>query len=126
MDFRLTPEPLELKRTARRFAHANMIVPAAGFRKLREAFDLERCGNAAMVLAPVTGVTVDLASRARHRGQCGPEDGWQWVFARVPDGATPARRLRLGCCRWSGRYPETQYCERGGGTPLRPASLTHA
>ena len=126
MDFRRTPEQLELKRTARRFAHDNMIVPAGGFRKLMEAFDLERYGNATMVLGRVSGVTVDLPSRARYREQCGPEDGWLWVFARVPDGATPARRLQLGFCRWSGRYPETQYCERGGGTPLRPASLTHA
>ncbi len=30
---------------------ANMIVPAGGFRKLMEAFDLERCGNTTMSLA---------------------------------------------------------------------------
>src|SRR5947208_44692 len=29
----------------------NIIVPAGGFRKLMEAFDLERCGNATMGLA---------------------------------------------------------------------------
>ena len=29
----------------------NLIVPAAGFKKLMEAFDLERCGNATMCLA---------------------------------------------------------------------------
>ena len=29
----------------------NLIVPAGGFRKLMEAFDLERCGNAVMALA---------------------------------------------------------------------------
>ncbi len=126
MDFRLTPEQLELKKTARRFARDNMIMPPGEFRKLMEAFDLERCGNATMVLAQVSGVTVDSLCRARYRGQCGPEDGRLWVFARVPDGVTPVRRQELGCCRWSGRYSESEFCERGSGTPLRPASLTHA
>ena len=125
MDFRCTPEQLEFKRTARRFGHDNMIVPAGGFRKLMEAFDLERCGNATKVLARVSGVTGDLPSRALSWAM--RSRGWVAMGIRaVPDGATPARRLQLGCCRWSGRYPETHYCERGGGTPLRSASLTHA
>lgn len=38
----------------------NIIVPAGGFAKLMEAFDLERCGNATMALGQASGALEDL------------------------------------------------------------------
>ena len=43
----------------------NVVVPAGGFKKLMEAFDLERCGNATMALAQASGALDDV-----HRNTC--------------------------------------------------------
>lgn len=50
---------------------ANVIVPAGGFRKLMEAFDLERCGNAIMSLAQASGALEDVLAYVQERKQFG-------------------------------------------------------
>jgi butyryl-CoA dehydrogenase len=49
----------------------NVIVPAGGFRKLMEAFDLERCGNATMGLAQASGALEDTIRYVQEREQFG-------------------------------------------------------
>lgn len=49
----------------------NIIVPAGGFRKLMEAFDLERCGNATMALAQASGSLHDTIDYVQERKQFG-------------------------------------------------------
>ena len=49
----------------------NLIVPAGGFRKLMEAFDLERCGNATMALAQAAGALEDVLEYVQERKQFG-------------------------------------------------------
>ena len=49
----------------------NIIVPAGGFRKLMEAFDLERCGNATMALAQASGSLEDAINYVQERKQFG-------------------------------------------------------
>jgi acyl-CoA dehydrogenase len=49
----------------------NIIVPAGGFRKLMEAFDLERCGNATMALAQASGALEDVLKYVQERQQFG-------------------------------------------------------
>ena len=49
----------------------NVIVPAGGFRKLMEAFDLERCGNATMGLAQASGSLEDVLEYVQERKQFG-------------------------------------------------------
>lgn len=49
----------------------NIIVPAGGFRKLMEAFDLERCGNATMGLAQASGSLEDVVEYVQERRQFG-------------------------------------------------------
>jgi alkylation response protein AidB-like acyl-CoA dehydrogenase len=43
----------------------NVVVPAGGFKKLMEAFDLERCGNATMALAQAAGALDDVSPTCR-------------------------------------------------------------
>lgn len=50
---------------------ANIVVPAGGFRKLMEAFDLERCGNATMALAQASGALEDVLGYVQERRQFG-------------------------------------------------------
>lgn len=45
----------------------NIIVPAGGFPKLMEAFDLERCGNATMALGQASGALEDLLPYVQER-----------------------------------------------------------
>jgi alkylation response protein AidB-like acyl-CoA dehydrogenase len=52
---------------------ANLIVPAGGFKRLMEAFDLERCGNATMCLAIAQGAFDDALSYVQERKQFGKE-----------------------------------------------------
>lgn len=47
----------------------NVIVPAGGFRKLMEAFDLERCGNATMALSQASGALEDVVRYVQERKQ---------------------------------------------------------
>ncbi len=49
----------------------NIIVPAGGFRKLMEAFDLERCGNATMSLGQASGALEDVLEYVQAREQFG-------------------------------------------------------
>ncbi len=49
----------------------NMIVPAGGFRKLMETFDLERCGNATMALSQASGALEDVLAYVQERKQFG-------------------------------------------------------
>ncbi len=49
----------------------NVIVPAGGFKKLMEAFDLERCGNATMALGQASGALEDVSAYVQERVQFG-------------------------------------------------------
>ena len=49
----------------------NIIVPAGGFKKLMEAFDLERCGNATMALAQASGSLENAIEYVQEREQFG-------------------------------------------------------
>jgi alkylation response protein AidB-like acyl-CoA dehydrogenase len=49
----------------------NVVVPAGGFKKLMEAFDLERCGNATMALAQASGALEDVIAYVQEREQFG-------------------------------------------------------
>ena len=49
----------------------NIVVPAGGFAKLMEAFDLERCGNATMALAQASGALADVLDYVQERQQFG-------------------------------------------------------
>ena len=50
---------------------ANILVGAGGFRKLMEAFDLERCGNATMSMAQASGALEDVLAYVQEREQFG-------------------------------------------------------
>ncbi len=49
----------------------NLILPAGGFKKLMEAFDLERCGNATMALGQASGALEDVLLYVQERRQFG-------------------------------------------------------
>lgn len=49
----------------------NIIVPAGGFKKLMEAFDLERCGNATMALGQASGALEGVQAYVCERKQFG-------------------------------------------------------
>lgn len=49
----------------------HVVVPAGGFRKLMEAFDLERCGNATMALGQAAGALADVLDYVQEREQFG-------------------------------------------------------
>ncbi|NIJ33281.1 acyl-CoA dehydrogenase family protein [Sphingomonas oligoaromativorans] len=49
----------------------HIVVPAGGFRKLMETFDLERCGNATMALGQASGALEDVAAYVQERRQFG-------------------------------------------------------
>jgi butyryl-CoA dehydrogenase len=49
----------------------NIVVPAGGFRKLMEAFDLERCGNATMSLGQASAALEDALAYVQERRQFG-------------------------------------------------------
>ena len=50
---------------------ANIVVPAGGFKRLMEAFDLERCGNATMALGQASGALEDVVQYVQERRQFG-------------------------------------------------------
>lgn len=54
-----------------RVPKGNLVVPAGGFKKLMEAFDLERCGNATMALAQASGALEDVVDYVQERKQFG-------------------------------------------------------
>lgn len=49
----------------------NIVVPAGGFARLMEAFDLERCGNATMALGQASGALDDALAYVQQREQFG-------------------------------------------------------
>ncbi|WP_298491036.1 acyl-CoA dehydrogenase family protein [uncultured Maritimibacter sp.] len=49
----------------------HIIVPGGGFKKLMEAFDLERCGNATMSLGQASGALDDVLTYVQERKQFG-------------------------------------------------------
>jgi alkylation response protein AidB-like acyl-CoA dehydrogenase len=64
----------------------NIVVPAGGFKKLMEAFDLERCGNATMALAQASGALEDVVQYVQEREQFGkPIVDFQAVQLRLAE-----------------------------------------
>jgi butyryl-CoA dehydrogenase len=49
----------------------NLVLPGGGFKKLMEAFDLERCGNATMALGQASGALEDVLAYVCERRQFG-------------------------------------------------------
>ncbi len=64
----------------------NIVVPAGGFKRLMEAFDLERCGNATMALAQASGALEDVLPYVQERRQFGkPIVDFQAVQLRLAE-----------------------------------------
>ncbi len=73
----------------------NVVVPAGGFKKLMEAFDLERCGNATMALAQASGALEDVIEYVQERRQFGkPLVDFQAVQVRLAE-----MRIRVDAAR---------------------------
>jgi alkylation response protein AidB-like acyl-CoA dehydrogenase len=73
----------------------NVVVPAGGFKKLMEAFDLERCGNATMALAQAAGALEDVIAYVQERRQFGkPIVEFQAVQIRLAE-----MRMRVDAAR---------------------------
>jgi butyryl-CoA dehydrogenase len=65
---------------------SNVVVPAGGFKRLMEAFDLERCGNATMALAQASGALEEVLAYVQERQQFGkPIVEFQAVQLRLAD-----------------------------------------
>ncbi len=74
----------------------HVIVPAGGFRKLMEAFDLERCGNATMGLAQASGALEDVIAYVQERKQFGkPLVDFQAVQLRLAEMQMKVEAARL-------------------------------
>ena len=74
----------------------NLIVPAGGFRRLMEAFDLERCGNATMCLGIAAGALDDALVYVQERHQFGkPIVDFQAVQLKLADMAMKVEATRL-------------------------------
>jgi butyryl-CoA dehydrogenase len=83
---------------------ANVVVPAGGFRKLMEAFDLERCGNATMSLAIAAGALDYVLGYVQERRQFGkPIVEFQAVQLKLAEMAmrVEAARLLIHRAVWS-------------------------
>ena len=71
-------------------------MPAGGFRKLMEAFDLERCGNATMALAQASGALEDVLAYVQERKQFGkPLVDFQAVQLRLAEMQMKVEAARL-------------------------------
>ncbi|MDX1512206.1 MAG: acyl-CoA dehydrogenase family protein [Gammaproteobacteria bacterium] len=74
----------------------NLIVPAGGFKKLMEAFDLERCGNATMALGQAAGALEDVLEYVQERRQFGkPIVEFQAVQLKLAEMAMRVDAARL-------------------------------
>jgi len=74
----------------------NVVVPAGGFRKLMEAFDLERCGNATMSLGQASGALEDVLAYVQEREQFGkPLVEFQAVQMKLAEMAMRVEAARL-------------------------------
>ena len=75
----------------------NVVVPAGGFKKLMEAFDLERCGNATMALGQASGALEDVTGYVQERKQFGHPvsdfQGLQFMLADMGMKIEAARQL---------------------------------
>lgn len=73
-----------------------VIVPAGGFKKLMEAFDLERCGNATMALGQASGALEDVLAYVQERQQFGrPIVDFQAVQMRLAEMKMKTEASRL-------------------------------
>jgi alkylation response protein AidB-like acyl-CoA dehydrogenase len=74
----------------------HVVVPAGGFRRLMEAFDLERCGNATMGLAQASGALEDVVDYVQERRQFGkPLVEFQAVQIRLAEMKMRVEAARL-------------------------------
>jgi len=74
----------------------NLIVPAGGFKRLMQAFSLERCGNATMSLAIATAALEDALEYVSERKQFGrPIVEFQAVQLKLADMAMKVEAARL-------------------------------
>ncbi|MEM9169375.1 MAG: acyl-CoA dehydrogenase family protein [Pseudomonadota bacterium] len=74
----------------------NVVVPAGGFKKLMEAFDLERCGNATMALGQASGALEDVVDYVQERKQFGkPIVDFQAVQLRLAEMQMRVEAARL-------------------------------
>ncbi len=74
----------------------NVIVPAGGFKKLMEAFDLERCGNATMALGQASGALEQVLEYVQDRQQFGkPIVDFQAVQLRLAEMQMRVEAARL-------------------------------
>jgi butyryl-CoA dehydrogenase len=74
----------------------NLIVPAGGFAKLMQAFDLERCGNATMALGQAAAALEDTLAYVQERTQFGkPLCEFQAVQLKLADMAMRVEASRL-------------------------------
>lgn len=74
----------------------NLIVPAGGFKRLMEAFDLERCGNATMSLAIAAAALEEALAYVQERKQFGrPIVEFQAVQLKLADMAIKVEAARL-------------------------------
>jgi butyryl-CoA dehydrogenase len=88
----------------------NLIVPAGGFRKLMEAFDLERCGNATMALGQASGALEEVLQYVLERKQFGkPLVEFQAVQLKLADMHMKVDAARLLIYRAA--------AQSGGGLP---------
>ena len=75
---------------------ANIVVPAGGFGRLMQAFDLERCGNATMALAQASGALEDVLAYVQERKQFGkPLVDFQAVQLRLAEMHMKVEAARL-------------------------------
>jgi butyryl-CoA dehydrogenase len=73
----------------------HVVVPGGGFKKLMEAFDLERCGNATMSLGQASGALEDVLDYVQERHQFGrPLVDFQAVQIKLAE-----MRLRVDAAR---------------------------
>lgn len=74
----------------------NIIVPAGGFRRMMDAFDLERCGNATMSLGLAASALDQVLEYVQQRKQFGkPIADFQAVQLKLADMATRVEAARL-------------------------------
>jgi butyryl-CoA dehydrogenase len=74
----------------------HVIVPAGGFRRLMEAFDLERCGNATMAMAQAAAALDDVLEYTEERRQFGkPIVEFQAVQLKLAEMAMRVEASRL-------------------------------
>ncbi|MCC5812189.1 MAG: acyl-CoA dehydrogenase family protein [Ectothiorhodospiraceae bacterium] len=79
-----------------RVPKGNLVVPAGGFRRLMEAFDLERCGNATMSLGLAAASLDQVLAYVDERKQFGkPIADFQAVQLRLADMAMRVEAARL-------------------------------